>query len=126
MRTRNWLEIDRRRKWQDELRRRQRRLDEARNELFSARLSSLQEATALQHLAVQRAERAVREAEDKLAVLKKWDREMQDKAEPLVKQVEQLQGFLAADMGKAVLHLAEVLRALDAYAEPPSAAKGAA
>ena len=79
-------------------------------------------------MAVQRTERAVKEAEAKLTVVKKWDREMQDKTEPLIKQIEQLQGYLATDMGKAVLHLGEVVKVLDAYAEkfsPATPAKGA-
>jgi hypothetical protein len=35
--------------------------------------------------------------------------------EPQLKQVEQLRGFLSADMGKAVIELAEIIRKLEAY-----------
>jgi hypothetical protein len=116
IRTRAWVQTDQRRKWTQELQLRLRRLEDARNELFSARLSSLQEASSLQVMAVQRAERAVREAEEKMAVLKKWDRGLSDRTDPLVKQIEQLQGFIATDMNKAVAHLALIVKSLDAYA----------
>jgi len=39
--------------------------------MFNTALSHLQEATALQHMAVQRAQRAIRDAEDKLDTVKK-------------------------------------------------------
>jgi hypothetical protein len=120
VRTRAWVQTDQRRKWTQELQLRLRRLEDARNELFSARLSSLQEASALQVMAVQRAERAVREAEEKIAVLKKWDRGLSDRTDPLVKQIEQLHGFIATDMAKAVVHLAQVVKTLDAYAAVPA------
>ena len=69
------------------------KLEEARQELFNAALSHLQEATALQHMAVQRAQRAVREAEEKLDTLEKMGRALEDRTAPMVKQVEEFQGF---------------------------------
>jgi hypothetical protein len=68
-------------------------------------------------MAVQRAERANREAKAKIAILKKWDRELENRTDPLLKQVTQLQWFLARDMGRAVAHLAQVVRTLEAYAD---------
>jgi len=74
-------------------------------------------------MAVQRAQRDMRAVEDKLTVLKKWDRDLENKTAPLVKQMEQLQGFLAVEMEKAVAYLDQALRALDAYqnVSPPRA-----
>jgi hypothetical protein len=115
-RTQNWLQNDQRRFWETELRRRERRLEEAKQELFNASLSSLQSGTtALQQMAVQRAQRAVREAEAKLGVLKKWEAELENRTAPLKKQTEQLHGFLATDMVRAVAYLDQILRTLDAY-----------
>ena len=68
-------------------------------------------------MAVQRAERADREAEAKMAVLKKWDRELENRTDPLVKQVTQLHGFLTTDMARAVAYLAQVVKTLEAYAD---------
>jgi hypothetical protein len=117
LRLQSWLQNDQRRHWESELRRRGRQLEEARQELFNATLSHLQEATALQHMAVQRAQRAVREAEDKLDTLKKWDRALEDRTAPMVKQLEEFHGFLTIDMGKAVTQLVQIVKTLEAYAK---------
>jgi hypothetical protein len=71
-------------------------------------------------MAVQRAERAAREAEAKLTVLKKWDRDLENRTDPLVKQVSQLHGFLTIDMGHAIAYLVQVVKALEAYADVAS------
>jgi hypothetical protein len=110
-----WLEGEQQRFWQDQFRRRYRKLEEARQELFSARLSNFQEASALHHMAVTRAQRAVAEAEDKLAAIKKWTLEIEDRTAPLTRQVDALQSFLTIDMGGAVAYLDQVLSALAAY-----------
>jgi hypothetical protein len=125
-RLRFWLDNEQRRKWEQELRIRNRRLEEAKNELVGARLSNMREATSLQVMAVQRTERAVREAEEKLTVIKRWDRELENQTDPLVRQLEQVQGFLATDMAKAVVYLSQVVKTLDAYTGvlPPSRATG--
>jgi len=116
LRARSWVQDDRRAHWNGEMRVRGRKLEEKRAELFSARLSQFQESTALQLMAVQRAERAVREGEGKLLMIKKWGRELENQTDPLLKQLNQLQGFLTSDMGRAVVYLAQVVKKLDAYA----------
>ena len=49
-RMRLWLQDDRRVFWEMELRKRGRKLEEAKQELFNATLSQLQEASALHHI----------------------------------------------------------------------------
>jgi hypothetical protein len=115
LRTRMWLQDDRRRFWEQELRKRSRRLEDAKQELFTASMSKLGEATSLQQMGVQRAQRAMHEVEEKLSVIKKWDRELDDRTGPPVKQIEQLHGFLSVEMTRAVAYLDQVLTALDAY-----------
>jgi len=85
--------------------------------LFNAALSHLQEATALQHMAMQRAQRGVREAEDKLDTVKKWERALEDRTAPLVKQVDEFHGFLTVEMSRAVAQLVQIVKALEAYAK---------
>jgi len=114
-RTRAWLEDDRRRHWQQEFRVKSRRLEDAKQELFTANLSHLGQATSVQQMAVQRAQRELRTVEDKLVILKKWDRELDNRTAPLVKQMEQLHGFLSVEMERAVAYLDQALAALDAY-----------
>jgi hypothetical protein len=71
-------------------------------------------------MAVQRAERANHEAEAKMTVLKKWDREMENRTDPLVKQITQFHSFLATDMKRAVAYLDQVVKTLEAYAGVPT------
>jgi len=49
-------------------------------------------------------------------VIKKWSRELENQTDPLLKQLNQLQGFLTTDMARAVAYLAQVVKTLDAYA----------
>ena len=124
LRLRSWVQDDQRRHWEHETRVRERKLEEARAELFRARLSQFHESTALQLMAVQRAERAVREAETRLTVVKKWDRELENRTDPLLKEVNQLHGFLTADMARALAYLDQVVGTLAAYTSvaPPALA----
>lgn len=116
-RTRQWLQGEQRRYWEDQLRIRRKKLDQAENELSSARLSILQQASSAQAMAVRKARESVRDAEAKLAMLKKWDRELENRAEPLLRQTTQLQHALTNDVPKAIVYLAQVVKTLDAYAD---------
>lgn len=117
MRTRLWMENDQWRFWQMELRNRQKKLEQAQSELLSAKFSNFQDSTALQQMAVRRARLNVEQAENKLKALKKWDRELENRAAPLLKEIEMLHGVLTGEMPKAVAHLAQVVQTLDAYAD---------
>jgi hypothetical protein len=127
LRTRLWLENDQRRFWENERRVRNKKLEQAQQELWTARLSQFQDSTSLQLMAVHRAQQAVRNAEEKLARLKKWGRELDNRSAPLLKEVEQLHSFLTAEMPKAIAYLTQVVRALDAYTDAgaPAAKPGA-
>jgi hypothetical protein len=117
VRVRQWVEEDQRRHWDNQFRLRWRKLEEARAELFNATLSKLQEASSLHHMAVQRADKAVRECETKRAVLKKWSRDLDDKTDPLLKQASQFETFLTADMPRAIAYLDRVIESIEAYAD---------
>jgi hypothetical protein len=128
VRTRGWLEDEQRMHWENEARRCTRALQEAQQALFSARLSTFRDETSAELMAVHRTKRAFDEAEDKLSVLKKWNRDFDNRVEPLVKQMEKLQTVLAHDMVLAIAFLTQAITALHAYARvaPPSAAPGQA
>jgi hypothetical protein len=117
MRTKVWLQNDQRNFWDNQLRLRRRELERAQAELFSAKLSKLQQATGVQEMAFHRAQRAVREAEEKLVVLKKWSRELEHLSAPMLKLVEQLHGFMTTDMVRAGAYLAQAVQTLEAYAD---------
>jgi hypothetical protein len=117
VRTRLWIENEQRTFWEREIKTRRRKLEQAQAELFSANISKIQKASAAQQMAVHHAQRAIHEAEEKMRMLKKWNRELENRADPLVKQIEQLHGFLMNDMGRAVAYLAETVKILQSYAE---------
>lgn len=123
-RTRLWLENDRPAYWQNQIRRLQREFEQAQQELFSAQLSGLRDASYAQQAAVTRVRRAIRDAEDKAKIVKQWERQFDSRVESPAKQVEKLRYMLGHELGRAVARLSEVIRSIAAYADtaPPGAA----
>ena len=118
-RTRQWLQGEQRMHWEGEARRRKRVLDQAEADLYSARLSGLKDRTIVQEEAVRKAKRVMTEAEEKLRVLKKWNRDFDNHTDPLVKRLEGMRYYLDHDMPKALTYLVQAQRTLEAYAESP-------
>jgi chromosome segregation ATPase len=116
IRLRGWMEGQQRNHWENEMRKRTRTLQEAQAALFSSKLSNLRKESAAEINAVHRARRSLDEANHKLRVIKQWTREFESRVDPLVKQTEKLQTFLANDLIKAAAYLAEAVKTLDAYA----------
>lgn len=115
-RMRVWLEVEQRNLWEAQLRRRRRKLEEAEAALFSAKMSSFQEASSAQQMAVVRARREVAEAEEKCRTIKQWARDYENRTQPLLKQQEKLTSLLATDVPNAVALLAAVVDTLQKYA----------
>jgi predicted RNase H-like nuclease (RuvC/YqgF family) len=115
-RTRNWLEVERRAFWEQQLKRRTEKLREAEQSLFGARMSNFREATDAEAAAVRRAKQAVEEAENKLRRVKLWCRDFDSRIEPLAKQLDQLRNLYTIEMPKAAAHLALIMKALADYA----------
>lgn len=118
-RTRLWLQGDQRTHWENEIRKRQKKLDFAQQELFTARLSGLRMSTTAQENAVRKAKLALGEAEEKLRNTKKWSRDFDHASEPLVKRLESLRYFLDFDLPKGVSFLSEAQKILESYASAP-------
>lgn len=116
LRAKQWLQNDQRRFWEGEMKARSKKLERAKAELFSVSMSKIQEVSAAQQLIVHRCKQAVEEAQGKLAMLKKWDREIDNRSEPLVKQVDQFQSFVAIEMPRAIAYLTEAIKTLEQYA----------
>ena len=117
IRTRVWLENDRQTHWQNNIRRLTRELEQRQQELFSAELSGLLEASALQRAAVQKARRAIHASEEKLQLVRQWQRQFDHRVEPPARQVEKLRHTLSHELGHAVAWLDEMTKSLAAYAE---------
>jgi chromosome segregation ATPase len=124
-RTKQWLENDQRAKWESEIRRRNKILSEAQQELFGSRISNLKTASAQKEEAVRKARRAVAEAEEKLRNVKKWNKNYDSIVEPMIKQLEGLRGYLDHDMIKSLSYLVQAQKTLEGYSEmapPPESA----
>jgi len=117
VRTRGWLENDQRTHWGNQVRRRQKVLEEAQQALFSARIGNLRTESSMEQLLVQRAKRSLEEATEKLRIVKRWVREFDGQTQPLVKQMERLHSVLTNDMAQAIAYLAQAINTLAAYAE---------
>jgi len=122
MRVRLWLENDQRTLWEGQLRRRKRKLEEAEAATFGARLSNFQEVSAAQQAALHKARREVSEAEEKLRIIKKWERNFDNQTQPLLKQQEKLTSLLATEIPNALAQLSALMDSLAQYANitPPA------
>ncbi len=121
-RTRQWVEHDRRLHWEAQLRTRKKKLEAAELELFSARLAGLQNANSGKEELVRRARRGVEEAEEKLRKVKKWSRDFEETAEPMLRRLQRLRDLLDEDVPKGIAWLAQAQQILNEYAEsfPPT------
>ncbi len=117
LRVRMWLQNDQRMLLEGLVRRRQRELEQAQQALFSKRVAVIKQENSAEQLAVQRAKRALDEAEAKLRRLKNWNREFDSRVEPLVKQLEKLHSVLSTDLLQAQHSLAQKVSTLQAYAD---------
>lgn len=116
-RTRGRLQNDWRTHWEQEIRKRRRLLDQAEQELLSAKLSSLRDNISAQQNAVRKAREALDHAEKKLRAVKKWARDFDSDAEPLVKRIDSLRHVLDFDLPKALAYLVQAQKTLEAYTE---------
>jgi chromosome segregation ATPase len=115
--TRQWIQHDQRMHWEAQRRRWQQKLDQATQELMSARLSALRDSTTMQENAVRKAKAALTEAEEKLRALKHWSRNYDNAVDPLAKGLESLRYLLDHEMPKGVSYLLQAQKTLESYAE---------
>ena len=112
-----WLQSDRRVHWESQVRRLTTELDLRQQELFSARISSLQNDALMEQKAVQKAQLALDHAAAKLTLVKQHSRQYENRVAPMAKEIEKVRGFLATDMRHAVAALAQTIQTLNAYAD---------
>ncbi len=116
-RTKRWLEQEKRDYWENQIRIRNRKLEQAEQELFNAKLSKWRDSIAREKAIVTRMREAVSEAEEKLRAVKFWDRNYEGMVEPLAKGLLGLREFLDQDMPKGIWQVTNSIKALDAYTE---------
>ncbi len=119
---RAWLQTEQPAFWSAQIRQRQKKLDQAQQELMSARLSDFVENPAVQQMAVRKARTALEEAQGKLDRTKGWAREYERSVDPLARKLDSLRDFIDTDLALATAHLVEIQKILDAYRETPAPA----
>jgi hypothetical protein len=120
VRTRVWLETTQRIHWEGVVKKRARELEEAKAALFSSKLSQLREVSSAEQLAVTKAKRNLDEAEAKLRIIRRWEREFENLIEPMSRKLEKMQAVLMDDLAKGTVSLAQTVETLDAYARVTS------
>jgi hypothetical protein len=116
-RMRQWLETEQRPHWEMEIRKRSRKVDQAGQELLSARNSTLRGTLMVQEQALRKAKAALQEAEDKLRTTRRWCQDYDRVVQPLVKKLENLHYYLEHDLPKAILLMEQLVRALEGYTQ---------
>lgn len=116
-RTRNWVQIDQRRHWEQQIKKRRQALELAESEMMTARMSEFVDNLSTYQMAIRKARAAMEEAEEKLRKVTAWGREFDRMAEPHVKKLERLRGWLDDEVPKASAYLWNAQRTLEAYAE---------
>ncbi len=116
-RTQTWLDTDRKQHWERELKNGMKKLHQAEQELYSANLTNPRAANAFQKMAVLKARRNVEKAEHKIRVVKKWRDSFENRATPLLRQLDPMFHLVGQHLPKGVHSLGESIKALQAYAE---------
>src|SRR5580765_2273696 len=97
IRTRVWVEQDRPAYWKNQITVRTRDWEQHKQELFSAQLSGMRDASYVHQAAVRKSLDAVRWAEAKHELARTWARQYDHRVEPLARQVEKLRHTLSHD-----------------------------
>ncbi len=121
--TRAWLQTEQASYWAAQIRARQKKLDQAQQELMSARMSEFVDTPATQQMAVRKARAALEEAQAKAERTKAWARDFDRTIDPLARKADSLRDYLDTDLANAVAYLVEIQKILEAYNEttPPPA-----
>jgi hypothetical protein len=116
-RTKRWLEQEKREYWENQIRIRSRKLDQAEQELFNAKLSAWRDSIAREKAIVVKMRALVTEAEEKLRAIKHWDRNYESVVEPMTKGLSSLREFLEQELPKGIWQITNSIKSLDAYSE---------
>lgn len=118
--TRSWLQLEQPAYWSSQIKLRQKKLDQAQQELMSARMSEFVDTPSMQQMAVRKARAALEEAQARLQRTKAWARDYDRTVDPLARKLDSLRDFIENDLALATAHLVEIQKILDAYNETPA------
>jgi len=116
-RTMSWLRHDRLGHWRAEIKRRKRTVDLARSELFRKKLESEDTRTSaiMERKALDKAERALEEAERKAEAVARWLRRLERDHALFRAGCAQVRSALDADLPKAIALLEQLSSSLEKY-----------
>ena len=123
---RQWLQQEQRFRWEMEIRQRTKKLEQASQELLSAKLSGHREALIERQAKVNHAKEALAEAQGKLRVVKQWAIRYDSVADPIYKRLDDLRQFLEFDIPKATAYLLNTQKTLESYTDAPAPTSSAA
>ena len=118
--TQQWIQHEQRVHWETRIRTLSKKLEQAEQELLSAKLAGHREALLAREAVVRRFREALAEAQGKLRVVKQWGQRFESIADPVVKRLNDLRGFLEYDIPKATAYLVSVQKTLESYTDTPS------
>ncbi len=119
-RTRIWLQTEQKLKLQHQMKRQLQELEMLEQEMFSARLSDLQQKKTGQQMLLNKKRREIRELETTLRAVAGWLRNYDSSVETEARKVEKLRQNIDIDMAKGLTYLTESIRQLKAYASGDS------
>jgi hypothetical protein len=118
-RTMWWIENEQLSYWKSRRRKREARLAEAKSELFRAQVAaedSLVSAT-IERRAVEKAQAAVDEVQEKLANIKRWSRVLEREIILYRGECQQLSRAVEGDVPQALVRLEKMIEALERYVQ---------
>lgn len=116
-RTRSWLDVDQTAHWTGQCKQLTKQLEQAEAELYNVALTSPQDSHASQKMAVIKTRRKLDEAEEKLRVVMRWRQIFENRASPLLRQLDPMFVLVGQHLPKGIHALGEAIQALQAYAE---------
>ena len=118
--TRAWLQTEQPAFWAGQIKQRQKKLDQAQQELMSARFSEFVDSPTMQQAAVRKARAYLEEAQAGMKRTQGWAREFDRVVEPLARKLDGMRDFVETDLVQASAYLVEIQKILDAYNELPA------
>jgi hypothetical protein len=124
-RTVQWLQHDRKMHWSEQIKRRREQVASARSEVARRKLAKTPEHTPAfseQKELLRQAEAGLREAEMKVALIKKWEPALQQAVLELHAGIRRIGDLAGTDVPRASMLLGRMVDALEAYIReaPPS------
>jgi len=116
-RTRNWILDEQVNYWRSMKHQWEKKLDQAEQELYSTRLSTMHNTNTEAQMNVRRATQKVDEIDGKIRTIQKWARDYDSIVEPLARRLDTYRDLLSTKYPKAIFQIDKTIETLESYAE---------